>query len=150
MNELQLLRSRRDAARAGTLEVLSRFEDSDLAFRPFDGGRDVGAAFRHIAHEEAIEVHWGLARLLDEMPPEPPSRVDGTEAVRELLARAQAVTDSYLDGLGPDALDDEVEMAWGDTMRRGDQLWHVLEHELHHRGELSLALGLLGRKGLDA
>ena len=28
-------------------------------------------------------------------------------------------------------------------------IWHVLEHEIHHRGELSLALGLLGREGLD-
>ena len=27
---------------------------------------------------------------------------------------------------------------------------HVLEHELHHRGELSLCLGLLGKPGLDA
>jgi uncharacterized damage-inducible protein DinB len=29
-------------------------------------------------------------------------------------------------------------------------LWHVVEHEIHHRGELSLILGLLGREGLDA
>jgi uncharacterized damage-inducible protein DinB len=28
-------------------------------------------------------------------------------------------------------------------------IWHVLEHEIHHRGELSLILGLLGREGLD-
>ncbi|MCE5207568.1 MAG: DinB family protein [Chloroflexi bacterium] len=29
-------------------------------------------------------------------------------------------------------------------------LRHTLEHEIHHRGELSLTLGLLGHKGLDA
>jgi len=29
-------------------------------------------------------------------------------------------------------------------------LWHTIEHEIHHRGELSLTLGLLGRAGLDA
>jgi uncharacterized damage-inducible protein DinB len=28
--------------------------------------------------------------------------------------------------------------------------WHVLEHEIHHRGKVSLILGLLGREGLDA
>ncbi len=27
--------------------------------------------------------------------------------------------------------------------------WHVLEHEIHHRGELSLILGFLGKQGLD-
>ena len=28
-------------------------------------------------------------------------------------------------------------------------IWHVLEREVHHRGELSLALGLLEGEGLD-
>jgi hypothetical protein len=27
--------------------------------------------------------------------------------------------------------------------------WHVLEHKTHHRGELSMILGLLSRSGLD-
>ena len=31
-----------------------------------------------------------------------------------------------------------------------DMLWHVLEHEIHHRAELSLTLGLLGHEGLNA
>jgi uncharacterized damage-inducible protein DinB len=43
-----------------------------------------------------------------------------------------------------------VELAWGEVARPIDTLWHLLEHELHHRGELSLMLGLLGRAGLDA
>jgi uncharacterized damage-inducible protein DinB len=29
-------------------------------------------------------------------------------------------------------------------------VWHVMEHEIHHRGELSLLLGMLGHEGLDA
>jgi uncharacterized damage-inducible protein DinB len=28
-------------------------------------------------------------------------------------------------------------------------IWHVLEHEIHHRGELSILIGLLGREGLE-
>jgi uncharacterized damage-inducible protein DinB len=28
-------------------------------------------------------------------------------------------------------------------------LWHVLEHDLHHGGELSLALGMHGLPALD-
>ena len=27
---------------------------------------------------------------------------------------------------------------------------HMIDHEIHHRGELSLILGLLGREGLNA
>jgi uncharacterized damage-inducible protein DinB len=49
-----------------------------------------------------------------------------------------------------EALAAEVELAWGGTARPVDMLWHVIEHEVHHRGELSLLLGLLGRQGLDA
>jgi uncharacterized damage-inducible protein DinB len=29
-------------------------------------------------------------------------------------------------------------------------LGHVLEHEVHHRAELSLILGMRGKQGLDA
>lgn len=35
----------------------------------------------------------------------------------------------------------------GETFSIGWIIWHVLEHEIHHRGELSLALGILGREG---
>jgi len=28
-------------------------------------------------------------------------------------------------------------------------VWHVLEHEIHHGGELSLALGGYGLQGID-
>jgi uncharacterized damage-inducible protein DinB len=43
-----------------------------------------------------------------------------------------------------------IELPWGGHTSLGWVVWHVLEHEIHHRGELSLILGLLGREGLDA
>jgi uncharacterized damage-inducible protein DinB len=36
-----------------------------------------------------------------------------------------------------------------ETCTRGWVLWHVLEHDLHHGGELSLTLGAHGLAGLD-
>jgi uncharacterized damage-inducible protein DinB len=47
-------------------------------------------------------------------------------------------------------LEIEIEAQWGETYPLIDMIWHVMEHEIHHRGELSLILGLLGREGLDA
>jgi uncharacterized damage-inducible protein DinB len=38
---------------------------------------------------------------------------------------------------------------WGEPIPLRWIIWHVLEHEVHHRGELSLILGLLGKEGLD-
>jgi uncharacterized damage-inducible protein DinB len=37
----------------------------------------------------------------------------------------------------------------GRPITRGLVLWHVLEHDLHHGGELSLTLGTQGLPGLD-
>ncbi|HXU22789.1 MAG TPA: DinB family protein [Tepidiformaceae bacterium] len=35
------------------------------------------------------------------------------------------------------------------TRTRGWVIWHVLEHDIHHGGELSLTLGAHGLRGLD-
>ncbi len=36
-----------------------------------------------------------------------------------------------------------------DEVTRGWVIWHVIEHDLHHGGELSYSLGALGLAGLD-
>jgi uncharacterized damage-inducible protein DinB len=36
-----------------------------------------------------------------------------------------------------------------DEVTRGWVIWHVMEHDLHHGGELSYSLGALGLAGLD-
>ena len=56
----------------------------------------------------------------------------------------------YLRGLTDEALLSEIETPWGARVQQAEMLMHVLEHEVHHRGELSLMLGLRGRQGLDA
>lgn len=43
-----------------------------------------------------------------------------------------------------------ILIAWGPASHLIEMLGHIVEHEIHHRGELSLVLGMLGRPGLDA
>ena len=43
----------------------------------------------------------------------------------------------------------ESHTSEGETFSLQWIIWHVLEHEIHHRGELSFILGTLGRTGLD-
>ena len=62
----------------------------------------------------------------------------------------RARTLAYVGGLSDADLAATVETPWGAKERRIELLWHVVEHEIHHRGELSLMLGILGREGLDA
>ncbi len=44
---------------------------------------------------------------------------------------------------------DEVFHDGPDEVTRGWIIWHVVEHDLHHGGELSYSLGALGLPGLS-
>ncbi len=44
---------------------------------------------------------------------------------------------------------DEVFYDGPDEVPRGWIIWHVIEHDLHHGGELSYSLGALGLAGLN-
>lgn len=50
---------------------------------------------------------------------------------------------------GPALLDDWFERPGRPPRTRGWVIWHVLEHDIHHGGELSLTLGAHGLAGLD-
>jgi uncharacterized damage-inducible protein DinB len=137
--------------REGLLETIAKFADADLAYVPFEGAYSVAQLMLHVGHEEAIELHWGLMRVLPEMPQAPdPSQYASVASIVEALGAVRARTLPHLEALSDGELVGEVETAWGQTMRRVDMVWHVMEHEVHHRAELSLVLGLLGRQGLDA
>ncbi|MEO7022256.1 MAG: DinB family protein [Ktedonobacteraceae bacterium] len=47
----------------------------------------------------------------------------------------------------PASLSEEEQKSFGELTRQWI-IWHVLEHEIHHAGELSLALGNYGLKGV--
>lgn len=146
---VDLLREKWAGVREGLYATIDKFGDDELAFRPAAGAYCAGDLMLHIAHEERIEVHWGLARLLGEMPPAYAPEYS-TPSVKAVLAEVHDATLRYVSALDDDALLAPVDLAWGQSSRPVDTLWHVIEHELHHRGELSLMLGLLGRPGLDA
>jgi uncharacterized damage-inducible protein DinB len=137
--------------RAGLLTVVDGFSAADLAYRPFSNAYSVAELILHVAHEEDIEVGWGLSGRLPDMPPTYGAADFNTgEAIRAVLDASHSPTVAYIETLSDAELEAEFETPWGQRQRRIDLLWHTLEHEVHHRGELSLVLGLLGRSGLDA
>lgn len=147
----ELLLEKWTVIRTGLVETAGKFGPGELSFRPFGAGYSVAGLMLHVAHEERIEVHWGLMRVLPGMPEAyDDASFPDVASILDLLMREHERTVDYLHGLSDDDLTAKTELAWGQTTRRIDQLWHTLEHEIHHRGELSLYLGLLGRSGLDA
>ena len=66
------------------------------------------------------------------------------DSLMTLLGDVHDRATAYL--ASPDAADlhPEFRSTWGETLTPSDIIWHVLVHEIHHRGEISLMLGLLG------
>ncbi len=72
------------------------------------------------------------------------------ESIKSLLESVHAQTLKYLGGLDENDLGQVIVTPWGPRYRLIEMVGHLLEHEIHHRAELSLILGLLGREGLNA
>lgn len=145
-----LLFSHWKEVRAGLESTIEAFDDSELVYAPFQGSWPAGAIMLHIADAEDGWFRHVVTRELDVWPDHftldnYPTKAQILSVLREVHAR----TEAYLDQLSEEDLQRRVPTPWGSELSLLWIIWHVLEHEIHHRGELSLALGLLGREGLD-
>lgn len=109
----------------GELEPYARWNRAALG-APY-ATRDAAAAALGAPFPTAAELAAGLDRSWN--------------FVAERLARWSPadLRHAFPDGEGDDGAPSEVSRAW--------VVWHVLEHDLHHGGELSLTLGM---HGIDA
>jgi len=137
--------------RKDLLGTIDKFTDKDLGYIAFENGYSVGQIILHIAHEEYGEIQYGLTYEIDEFPPGfQEEEYQTIDSIKALLASVHDETTKYLETVADDELENDFEAQWGETKPLIDFIAHVIEHEIHHRGELSLILGLLGREGLDA
>jgi uncharacterized damage-inducible protein DinB len=137
--------------RSGLIDTIDKFNRDALDYVPVEDGYSVREIILHIAQEEFGEIQYGLTRKIDAFPP--PYRVDdfpSIESLKALLLDVHYDTNKYLESLHDTDLNLEFEAQWGETKPLIEFILHVIEHEVHHRGELSLILGLLGQEGLDA
>lgn len=144
-----LLFSHWKQVRAGLEKVIDSFTDAELTYSPYPGAWPVGRMMLHIAE---CEDYWLHAVVRRELPPDvsyPLAEYPDREAIKGALTRAHARTRAFLETLDVDDLESYYTTPRGETFTLRWIIWHVLEHEIHHRGELSLCLGLLGREGLD-
>jgi uncharacterized damage-inducible protein DinB len=138
-----------EQVRNDLLKTIGQFKEEELTFIPFDGAWPVGQIMLHIAD---CEDNWLHGVIRGEFKPWIwyPLADHSTKAdIVDMLDKARARTIPFLEGLGEGNLDEKFTNPNGDQFTMRWIIWHVLEHEIHHRGELSLILGLLGRVGLD-
>jgi uncharacterized damage-inducible protein DinB len=149
--DLAYLFSHWEGVRAGLIETIDKFHDEELDFRPFAGSRSVRELMLHIAHEERGEFGLGIVQTLDEFPPEYDTQdYPSIESIKSRLEVVHAHTLKYLKTLNEDDLSRVITTPWGPRYRLIEMIGHLIEHEIHHRGELSLLLGMLGREGFNA
>ena len=135
--------------RKDLLDLLEQFDETELEFKPFPSAWPVGKIFLHIAETEDYWIHYLIRKEIPENPHYEFKDFPSKSAIRMKLRVTAERTESFIETLK------EPDMEWVFRTPRGENLvmfnvlWHVLEHTLHHRGELSLIQGLLGRKGLD-
>jgi uncharacterized damage-inducible protein DinB len=139
-----------DEVRAGLLRALDALTDDQLNFVPREGLWSLGEVARHIANAEEGWFRYAIARAYDEWPPDYTAADYPTvAAIKTLLTEVHTRTETYLDTLTLDDLERQIDLPWGKQRPLLWIIWHVVEHEIHHRGEISLMLGLMGVEAPD-
>lgn len=132
------------------LSTIDKFEEDELTYAPFDSSMTAGQIMLHIGEAEEGWFRFVVSGELDEWPDYDLEAYPTTEAIKDLLTGIHARTEEILQRLKLEELEGMVELPRSDhRLSLGWIIWHVLEHEIHHRGELSLIIGMLGREGLD-
>ncbi len=136
--------------RKGLISVIAKFQEPDLSYQPFPESWTVGQIMVHIANAEEGWFRYVVTREIEEWPGEIKfEKYPTQEKILAILASVHAKTEGYLRSLSEEDLSAGINTPWGESIPLQWIIWHVIEHEIHHRGELSLILGILGKEGLD-
>ena len=104
----------------------------------------LGDLVRHLAAIERYMYAENAARRPSRYPGHGRELADGLPAVRAFLGRCHAETVEILRGLSDADLREKCVTPGGAALSVGKWLRLMVEHEVHHRGQIYMALGVLG------
>lgn len=134
--------------RAGLVEALNQLTDAQLDFTPRPGLWSLRETVLHIAVTEDGWLRYYAENRWHEDLPEP-AGYPTVASLKAFLAETHAATEAQF-AADADALLAQVRpLPWGKQRTMDWIVWHVLEHEIHHRGEIYLMLGLMGIEAPD-
>ena len=128
-----------------TMNVLQAVPGDRLDFKPHERSWPAGELAWHIAYSQ-----YGLARVVaagrfeEYQQPPTPAKLDDIVAGCESYYQQ---TCEVLSKLTPEQLQGKISLPNGHTLPASGLLWSgVLFHQIHHRGQLSIYIRMMGGK----
>jgi uncharacterized damage-inducible protein DinB len=137
------------SVRRGLIEALDMLNDEQLQFVPRKGLWSLSQVACHIADAEDGWFRYVATGELGEWPQFEAEEYPTVESVKRLLTEVHDRTEVYLTNLDDADLEQIILAPWGSRFPLRWIIWHVLEHEISHRGEIYLMLGLMGMDAPD-
>jgi uncharacterized damage-inducible protein DinB len=150
MNSIQVYNFWPDV-RNGLYAALDKLSDDQLGFIPHPGLWSLGETVCHIA---GCEESWFRCYVTHELAGWEEADYHFKDyptvaSLKRLLKEVHERTDAWMNNIEDTELDNEILLPWGAKAPLRWIIWHVLEHEIHHRGEIFLMLGLQGMEAPD-
>ncbi len=128
------------------VEAVAPLTPDQLALRAAPSLRSIGEIAAHIVSARVVWFHEVMGEGSDSLAPMISWGRDGDSSERnaaELERGLERSWDMIADALSHwTTADLGAEFEWrGEHVTRQEVIWHVIEHDLHHGGEISLTLG---------
>jgi len=133
-----------EPVRRQTLVFLRRLSPAPLTWTPQPGVSSIGEKLLHVAQ---VEDYW-FRHHIEGQPLRPSYALadfPDMAAIQSLIDHVHADAERVLEPLAPDQLTQAVG-PHGQKLRRslGWIIWHVVEHEVYHRGQIMTLLRMQG------
>ncbi len=129
--------------RQRTDRVIARIPPDRLEWTHKEGAFTFGDLIRHLGALERYMFAENAQRKPSRYPGHGRELADGYDAVLEFFARMHAESIEIFAGLTPDDLMQRCETPGGAELPVWKWLRAMIEHEIHHRAQIYLMLGML-------
>ncbi len=127
-----------------TLTVVLRIPESQLDYRPHPNKFSLGDLARHIILIERDLYIPGLKNRRSSYKGCDSSYAESLVDIHRLYESTMYQLETLLQGQPPNYYSEKCSLPNGNTIRREKWLRLMLEHEIHHRGQIYLLLSHLG------
>lgn len=132
-----------ERVRARTRAVVDCIPPARIDWSHHDGKFSFADLIRHLAATERFMFTENARGLPSRYPGHGADLAEGYEAVIAYLDRCHRESVEIIAALGPDALVSKCETPGGVRITVWKWLRAMVEHEIHHRGQIYMMLGIL-------